>query len=45
MLPDGLELDGPLDEEQGNDPAKRRAGVTNVASGEARLQSGVGKAF
>jgi hypothetical protein len=31
MLPDGLELDGPLDEEQGNDPAKRRAGVTNVA--------------
>jgi hypothetical protein len=25
MLPDGLELDGPLDREQGNDPAKRRA--------------------
>ena len=35
MLPDGLELDGPLDEEQGNDPAKRRAGVTNVASSKA----------
>lgn len=25
MLPDGLELDGPLDREQGNAPAKRRA--------------------
>jgi hypothetical protein len=25
MLPDGLELDGPLDKAQGDDPAKRRA--------------------
>jgi hypothetical protein len=25
MLPDGLELDGPLDKDQGNAPAKRRA--------------------
>ena len=25
MLPDGLELDGPLDRELGHDPAKRRA--------------------
>ena len=25
MLPDGLELDGPVGQEQGNDPAKRRA--------------------
>ena len=25
MLPDGLELDGPLDREQGNNRAKRRA--------------------
>jgi hypothetical protein len=25
MLPDGLELDGPVDQDQGNDPAKRRA--------------------
>jgi hypothetical protein len=25
MLPDGLELDGPLDKEQGNDARKRRA--------------------
>jgi hypothetical protein len=25
MLPDGLELDGPLDEHQAGDPAKRRA--------------------
>jgi hypothetical protein len=25
MLPDGLELDGPLDKEQRSDPAKRRA--------------------
>jgi hypothetical protein len=24
MLPDGLELDAPLDEQPGNDPAKRR---------------------
>jgi hypothetical protein len=34
-LLDGLELDGPPDDEQGNDPAKRRAGVTNVASSKA----------
>jgi hypothetical protein len=25
MLPDGLELDGPLDKAQGDDPAKRHA--------------------
>ena len=25
MLPDGLELDGPLDQERASDPAKRRA--------------------
>jgi hypothetical protein len=25
MLPDGLELDGPLDEQKGSNPAKRRA--------------------
>ena len=25
MLPNGLELDGPLDEHEGSDPAKRRA--------------------
>ena len=25
MLPDGLELDGPLDEDHASDPAKRRA--------------------
>src|SRR3984885_8254726 len=25
MLPDGLELDGPLDEHEGSNPAKRRA--------------------
>jgi hypothetical protein len=25
MLPEGLELDGPLDEHQASDPAKRRA--------------------
>ena len=25
MLPDGLELDGPLDDERARDPAKRRA--------------------
>jgi hypothetical protein len=24
MLPDGLELDGPLDEDHASDPAKRR---------------------
>ena len=26
MLPDGLELDGPLGEQPGSDPAKRRVG-------------------
>ena len=39
MLPDGLELDGPLDEEQGNDPAKRRAGVTTSLAAKRRSEA------